>query len=245
MKAAPKILFSGLLFLSLYAAWGQQAVAQSVGTADVASTDTTSQSEPEASADDSSDDSSSTSTQDVATGSGGDDSSDVEEEIDFGFAVDPGFGVNPNPDSGNAPNIVDGLTSKINNLIENRPTAGWNEVEELEDYCADDPVQCEPAVFAVSSNELDFTENDTLYADESLYSILKDFHNYNTGLWIQGQDVEITKQLQFGGALNNAEGLPVEVVVDDLGINTTTLGAMLIVAPGYKLDVGQWLGFSK
>ena len=70
MKAAPKLIFSSFLFLSLYAAWGQQVVAQSVGTTDVASTDTTTQSEPEASADD---------------------SSDVEEEIDFGFAVDPGF----------------------------------------------------------------------------------------------------------------------------------------------------------
>ena len=244
MKAAPKILCSGLLFLSLYAAWGQQAVAQSVGTADVASTDTTSQSDPEASADDASDDSSSTSTQDVTADSTGDDTSDVEEEIDFGFAVDPGFGVNPNPDSGNAPNIVDGLTSKINDLIENRPTAGWNEVEELEDYCAD-PAICEPAVFAVGSNQLDFTESDTLLADDSLYTILKDFHNWNTGLLIQGQNVTITNQLQFGGALNNRDGLPTDLVPDDLGVNTAKLGAMLLVAPGNTLDIGKHLGFSK
>ena len=224
MKFAPKILFSGLLFLSLYAAWGQQAVAQSVGTADVAPTDTTTPSEPEASSDD---------------------SSDVEEEIDFGFAVDPGFGVNPNPDSGNDPNIVDGLTSKINDLIENRPTAGWNEVEELEDYCADDPEICEPAVFATSSNPLDFTENDSLLADESLYPILKDFHNYNTGLLIQGQNVTITNQLQFGGALNDGEKLPIDLVPDDLGVNTAKLGAMLVIAPGNKLDIGKHLGFSK
>ena len=224
MKAAPKILFSGFLFLSLYAAWGQQAVAQSVGTTDVASTDTTTQSEPEASADD---------------------ASDVEEEIDFGFAVDPGFGVNPNPDSGNAPNIIDGLTSKIEDLIENRPTAGWNEVEELEDYCADDPEICEPAVFATSSNPLDFTGNDTLLADESLYEILKDFHNYNTGLLIQGQNVTITNQLQFGGALNDGKELRVDLVPDDLGVNTAKLGAMLLIAPGNTLDIGKHLGFSK
>ncbi len=224
MKAAPKILVSGFLFFSLYAACGQQAVAQSAGTADVASTDTTTQSEPEASADD---------------------SSDVEEEIDFGFAVDPGFGVNPNPDSGNAPNIIDGLTSKIEDLIENRPTAGWNEVEELEDYCADDPELCEPAVFFTSSNPLDFTENDTLLADDNLYPILKDFHNWNTGLLIQGQNVTITNQLQFGGALNNRDGLPIDLVPDDLGVNTAKLGAMLLIAPGNTLDIGKHLGFSK
>ena len=164
MFSISRLLVKGSLFALIFASCCQQVSAQ---------TETTTESTP-----------TTTETSAGSTGSAagsaqpetaGD--SDVDTEIDFGFAVDPGFGVNPNPDSGNAPNIVDGLTSKINDLIDNRPTAGWNEVEELEDYCADDPAICEPAVFATSSNPLDFTENDTLLADESLYPILKDFHN--------------------------------------------------------------------
>lgn len=94
------------------------------------------------------------------------------------------------------------------------------------------------------SNPLDFNENATLSAIDDSYEILKDFHNYNTGLLIK-RNVNVLRQLQFGGALNTSEGLPVEDVVENLGINTQKLGAMLLVDSGKRLDIGGWLGFSK
>ncbi|MEJ6827788.1 MAG: hypothetical protein QNK79_06615, partial [Synechococcus sp. ArSW.bin.68] len=94
------------------------------------------------------------------------------------------------------------------------------------------------------SNPLDFNENATLNPVNSSYEILKDFHNYNTGLLIQ-KNLNVLRQLQFGGALNTSDGLPVEDVVGNLGVNTQKLGAMLLVDLGMQLDVGGWLGFSK
>ena len=149
MLSVGRLLVKGSLFTLCFASCCQQVSAQTPATTEsTPATTETSSGSPDSS----------------QTEAAVDSESDVESDIDFGFAVDPGFGVNPNPDSGNAPNIIDGLTSKIEDLIENRPTAGWNEVEELEDYCADDPEICEPAVFATSTNPLDFTQNDTLNA---------------------------------------------------------------------------------
>ena len=97
---------------------------------------------------------------------------------------------------------------------------------------------------SAASNPLDFNQNATLNAVDSSYEILKDFHNYNTGLLVQ-RNVNIMRQLQFGGALNTSEGLPVEFVAENIGIDTQSLGAMLLVDSGKQLDIGGWLGFSK
>ena len=233
------LLVKGTLFALISASCCQQVSAQTEATTESTPANTETSSGSTGSAD------SSQPEADVVS----DNVVDIDIDIDFGFAIDPGFGINPNPISGNAPNIIDGLTSRIEDLIENRPTAGWNEVKELEDYCADDPEICEPAVFATSSNPLDFTQNDTLDADIKDYNILKDFHNYNTGLLIQ-RDVNIVNQLQFGGALNDGEFGVGDVnlanyVAEGLRVDTDKLGAILLIAPDGLLNVFKHLGFSK
>ena len=59
------------------------------------------------------------------------------------------------------------------------------------------------------NNSLDFDHNDTLVvAGDEDYRELKDCHNCNTGFVVNAcHVVKAGKQVQFGGAVNNSEGL--------------------------------------
>ena len=196
----------------MYAALGQQvAVAQIVGSSDAVITSDSSQSAGTSSASDAdSDDSagsgSGQSSASSGVGSDSEGNNSIDGDIDFGFSVNPDFGVEPNPISGNAPGLFDDLKSSVEDLISERPTVGWNEVEDLEGYCADNPETCEaPVLFSASDNPLDFDQNDTLGPGdlEQEYVRLVDFHGYNTGFSIEAGSVVVETSLNFGGAAAN------------------------------------------
>ena len=239
----------------MYAALGQQvAVAQIVGSSDAVTTSDSSQSAGTSSAShaDSDDSAGSGSGQSSASSDVGSDSegnNSIDEDIDFGFAVDPGFGVEPNPISGNAPGLVDDLKSSVEDLISERPTVGWNEVEDLEDYCADNPEICEaPVLFSASDNPLDFDQNDTLGPDELEleYVRLVDFHGYNTGFLIGAGSVVVETSLNFGGAAANdndfGENGPSGLI--DPQFSGIGFGALLITGEGSTLEAKNFLHFS-
>ena len=250
-----KVLAKSFVFFLLYSALGQQvAVAQIVGSSDAVTTSDSSQSAGTSSASDAdSDDSAgsgsgqSSASSDVGSDSEGNNS--IDEDIDFGFAVDPGFGVEPNPISGNAPGLVDDLKSSVEDLISERPTVGWNEVEDLEDYCADNPEICEaPVLFSASDNPLDFDQNDTLGPDELEleYVRLVDFHGYNTGFLIGAGSVVVETSLNFGGAVANdndfGENGPSGLI--DPQFSGIGFGALLITGEGSTLEAKNFLHFS-
>ena len=234
---------------------GQQvAVAQIVSSSDVITTSDSSQSAGTSSASDpDSDDSACSGSEQSSISSevcsDSEESNAIDENIDFGFAVDPGFGVEPNPISGNAPGLVDDLKSSVEDLISERPTVGWNEVEDLEDYCADNPEICEaPVSFSASDNPLDFDQNDTLGPGdlEQEYVRLVDFHGYNTGFLIEAGSVVVETSLNFGGAAANdndfGENGPSGLI--DPQFSGIGFGALLITGEGSTLEAKNFLHFS-
>ena len=100
------------------------------------------------------------------------------------------------------------------------------------------------------NNPLDFDHNDTLVvAGDEDYRELKDYHNCNTGLVVDANRVvEAGKQVQFGGAVNNSEGLPVDqaqkLFSESYGYNESSLGSMLVIGVNSELSIATHLGFA-
>ena len=100
------------------------------------------------------------------------------------------------------------------------------------------------------NNPLDFDHNDTLVvAGDEDYRELKDYHNCNTGLVVDANDVvEAGKQVQFGGAVNNSDGLPVGMAQmlfpESYGYNVSSLGSMLVLGLNSELSIAKHLGFA-
>ena len=100
------------------------------------------------------------------------------------------------------------------------------------------------------NNPLDFDHNATLVVTGNEdYRELKDYHNCNTGLVVDANSVvEAGKQVQFGGAVNNSEGLPVDqaqkLFSESYGYNKSSLGSMLVIGVNSELSIATHLGFA-
>ena len=100
------------------------------------------------------------------------------------------------------------------------------------------------------NNPLDFDHNDTLeLVGDKDCPELKDYHNFNTGLVVDADGVvEAGKQVQFGGAVNNSDGLPVDqaqkLFPESYGYDESSLGSMLVLGPNSELSIVKHLGFA-
>ncbi|WP_170952926.1 autotransporter outer membrane beta-barrel domain-containing protein [Synechococcus sp. UW179B] len=259
MVSISSVLVKGSLFALIFASCCQQVSAQTETSSDVAPVAESTTSQPSAGTTESSAGTTGSTTgsaqPETAVDTGNNVDTDTDIDIDFGFAVDPGFGDKPNPITGNAPGLVDDLKSTIKDLNDNRPTVGWNEVEDLEDYCADDPEICKaPVLFSASDNldfvdnNLDFVDNNTLVPEylESSYGSLVDFHGFNTGFLIKKKSVIVVNEnLIFGGAEANNNHFP-ENFSDliDPQFSSVGFGALLITDKNSSLVVNEFLHFS-